>query len=191
MERRKEPCSRVLQSRSEFIYLADFDLNLSDYVEFNGEKCALSIIQHYFYFGNCVTDSQCRHFRVITCDMSSPSVLETVFSESSGLENLFTKLKSYLQPPDNQGFAFRYADSSPAGHNPNVAGRQELIAKLVSTCLGLAVSFTITYFGFRYLANVLDPTRQEKKEAQKRVSFIPTRVFVHAIDRVGARQKQR
>ena len=49
--------------------------------------------------------------------------------------------------------------------------KNELVAKLVSTCIGLAASLTITYFGFKYLANVLDPTREEKKEAQKRVAM--------------------
>ena len=80
----------------------------------------------------------------------------------------FKKLKGYLSS-NNEQIIFRYTDSS-TGMCAKMNGRQELVAKLVSTCLGLAVSFAITYFGFKYLANVLDPTRQEKKEAQKRVS---------------------
>ena len=51
-------------------------------------------------------------------------------------------------------------------------GRQEILVKLFSTCVGLAVSLTISYFGIKWLANAMDPTRQEKKEAQKRVCIL-------------------
>ena len=48
--------------------------------------------------------------------------------------------------------------------------KNDILMKLVSTCIGLAASLAITYIGFKQLANILDPTQQEKKEAQKRVS---------------------
>ena len=100
----------------------------------------------------------------------SASMIEDIFrSNSEGLQGIFRKFKDYLNPNDLQ-MVYKYTDSST--EVSKMTGRQELIAKLVSTCLGLAVSFTITYFGFKYLANVLDPTRQEKKEAQKRVWFL-------------------
>ena len=90
-----------------------------------------------------------------------------VRSNSEGLQGLFRKFKDYFNSNDPQ-MIFKFTDSSTEVVS-KMTSRQELITKLVSTCLGLAVSFTITYFGFKYLANVLDPTRQEKKEAQKRV----------------------
>ena len=47
--------------------------------------------------------------------------------------------------------------------------RQELVAKIVTTLIGLGISFTFSYFGIRWLANALDPTKQGKKESQKKV----------------------
>ena len=101
----------------------------------------------------------------------SASIEDIVRSNSEGLQGLFMKFKDYLNLNNDQQMILKYTADS------KITGRQELVAKLVSTCLGLAVSFTITYFGFKYLANVLDPTRQEKKEAQKRV-FKDFRLFV-------------
>lgn len=51
------------------------------------------------------------------------------------------------------------------------AQRNEIMVKLLSTVLGLAVSFGISYYGIRWLVNVMDPTRSEKQESQKRVKF--------------------
>lgn len=56
--------------------------------------------------------------------------------------------------------------------------RQEFLTKVVTSCIGLAVSFTITYFGFKYLGNVLDPTREEKKRAQQRAEAMLKKVGV-------------
>ena len=47
--------------------------------------------------------------------------------------------------------------------------RQEVITKLLTTCFGLAVSFSITYFGVKWLVNAMDPTREDKRQAHKRV----------------------
>ena len=88
----------------------------------------------------------------------SASIDELVNSE--GLQGILNKFRQYLMPND-QNIVLRYTNS-PTEVATQMSGRQELVAKLVSTCLGLAVSFTITYFGFKYLAIVLDPTRQEK-----------------------------
>ena len=99
----------------------------------------------------------------------SASLEDLIRSNSEGLTGILNKFKEYLTPND-QNIILQYTNSS-GDVASKMSGRQELVAKLVSTCLGLAVSFTITYFGFKYLANVLDPTRQEKKEAQKRVAY--------------------
>lgn len=50
--------------------------------------------------------------------------------------------------------------------------RQEVITKLLSTCFGLAVSFSITYFGIKWLVNAMDPTREEKRQAHRRVRIL-------------------
>ncbi|KAK7112183.1 hypothetical protein V1264_011672 [Littorina saxatilis] len=50
----------------------------------------------------------------------------------------------------------------------NAVVRNEVVAKLISTVLGLAASFTFTYFGVKWLVNAMDPTRKEKQEAQAR-----------------------
>ncbi|KAH9513140.1 ATPase AAA domain-containing protein 1 [Bulinus truncatus] len=56
----------------------------------------------------------------------------------------------------------------------NDISRNHLIAKIVSTALGIAASFTLTYFGIKWLTDAMDPTKKEKKlaqaEAQKMLS---------------------
>ncbi len=100
-------------------------------------------------------------------DLSRKDAISILFSKLPvSLQKIPEKISSVVNTGDGQ-VALRYTEAT---HAPNMA-RHELIAKLISSCIGLAVSFTITYFGFKYLANILDPTRQEKKEAQKRVSF--------------------
>ncbi len=87
-------------------------------------------------------------------------------SDSSIISSILDKFRG-SSAHSGQQVTWQYTGGN--GEVIKMTGRQEIIAKLVSTCLGLAVSLTFTYFGFKYLANVLDPTRQEKKEAQKRV----------------------
>ena len=54
----------------------------------------------------------------------------------------------------------------------NAPAKNELLAKIISTLIGLTASFTITYFGVRYLMNAMDPTQKDKKEARERVSCL-------------------
>jgi hypothetical protein len=56
--------------------------------------------------------------------------------------------------------------------------RPEIIARAVSTLVGLTVSFAITYCGVKWLGDAMDPTRKEKKESQQRVSVSWTRLVV-------------
>jgi hypothetical protein len=49
------------------------------------------------------------------------------------------------------------------------AALNQLIVKLISTLIGLTASVGVSYFGFKYLAAVLDPTKGEKQESLKRV----------------------
>ncbi|GFR73866.1 ATPase family AAA domain-containing protein 1 [Elysia marginata] len=44
--------------------------------------------------------------------------------------------------------------------------RNQIIAKVVSTVLGVAASFTLTYLGIKWLTEAMDPTKKEKKLAQ-------------------------
>ena len=62
--------------------------------------------------------------------------------------------------------------TAPPAATGTAIPRQELAVKLLSTVLGLTVSFAVSYFGIKWLANAMDPTRQEKKDAQKRVCGI-------------------
>ena len=60
-----------------------------------------------------------------------------------------------------------------------VVSKNELIAKVISTVLGLAASFTCTYFGVKWLVNAMDPTRKEKQEAQIRVGLLKVLFITH------------
>ena len=47
--------------------------------------------------------------------------------------------------------------------------RNQVIAKVVSTVLGVAASLTLTYWGMKWLTDAMDPTKKEKKLAQAEV----------------------
>lgn len=61
------------------------------------------------------------------------------------------------------------------------AQRNEIIVKLLSTVLGLAVSFGVSYYGIRWLVNVMDPTRSEKQESQKRAEKLMKTIGVNNV----------
>ncbi|XP_067673292.1 outer mitochondrial transmembrane helix translocase-like [Haliotis asinina] len=63
--------------------------------------------------------------------------------------------------------------------------RQELLSKIISTLVGLAASFTITYFGVKYLVNAMDPTRKDKKEAQDRAQKMLKRLGVENVQKLS------
>ena len=88
------------------------------------------------------------------------------------LRQLFDKLSSKIEL--NGVVSVPVREGNPAAN----IHRNELIAKLLTTCLGLAVSFTITFFGVKWLANAIDPTKQEKKEAQQRAQKLMRRIVV-------------
>ena len=66
------------------------------------------------------------------------------------------------------------AENSVATTGMSSTARNEMIAKLVTTCVGLAVSCGITFVGVKWLVEAMDPTRREKKEAHQRVNFNST-----------------
>jgi SpoVK/Ycf46/Vps4 family AAA+-type ATPase len=46
--------------------------------------------------------------------------------------------------------------------------KQEIIMRLTTTVLGLIFTFGFSYYGLQWILNAMDPTKQDKKEAQKR-----------------------
>ncbi|XP_041363867.1 outer mitochondrial transmembrane helix translocase-like [Gigantopelta aegis] len=60
----------------------------------------------------------------------------------------------------------------------NASAKNELLAKIISTLIGLTASFTITYFGVRYLMNAMDPTQKDKKESRERAQRMLKRLGV-------------
>ena len=66
--------------------------------------------------------------------------------------------------------------SADVAQPSNDIARRELIAKLVSTLIGAAVSIGITYVGVKFLMNAIDPTQKEKLESQKRVPFYAKKI---------------
>ena len=91
---------------------------------------------------------------------------------SSYLDSLFQNvghIASYL-PVEKQPFFYRifnFVKCQPFVANKNNGTQvltDELKVRLISTFLGLAVSVSISYFGFKLLVNVLDPTRAEKRK---------------------------
>ena len=53
----------------------------------------------------------------------------------------------------------------------DAVARRELIAKLISSGIGLAASIALTYFAVNYMTNAMDPTRKEKQKARERVCY--------------------
>ena len=47
--------------------------------------------------------------------------------------------------------------------------RNQVVAKVLSTVVGIAASFTLTYWGIKWLTDAMDPTKKEKKLAQAEV----------------------
>ena len=47
--------------------------------------------------------------------------------------------------------------------------KQEILMRFATTVLGLIVTFGFSFYGLQWILNAMDPTKQDKKEAQKRV----------------------
>lgn len=46
---------------------------------------------------------------------------------------------------------------------------REIVAKLISTGLGIAATIGVSYFFVKWMSNAMDPTRKEKVAAQQKV----------------------
>ena len=49
--------------------------------------------------------------------------------------------------------------------------KREMIAKLISSALGLACSIGFTYLAIKYMKDAMDPTAKEKQKAREKVQF--------------------
>ena len=79
---------------------------------------------------------------------------ETVFTNENGTQNFYEVAKS------------------PVREASGAAARREMLAKLISSLLGLAASFGLTYFAVKWMTNAMDPTRKEKQKARERVIIV-------------------
>jgi len=59
--------------------------------------------------------------------------------------------------------------------------RNDLVAKLIANCIGLGVSLTITYFGMKYLMKALDPTNEEKRQAEKQAQELLQKIGISSV----------
>ena len=53
--------------------------------------------------------------------------------------------------------------------NANDQAIREIVAKLISTGLGIAATIGVSYFFVKWMSNAMDPTRKEKVAAQQKV----------------------
>ncbi|CAL1544666.1 unnamed protein product [Lymnaea stagnalis] len=66
----------------------------------------------------------------------------------------------------------------------NEVTRNQVIAKIVSTVIGVAASFTLTYFGIKWLTDAMDPTKKEKKVAQAEAQKMLTKLGVQNVGKL-------
>ncbi|XP_012939116.1 ATPase family AAA domain-containing protein 1 [Aplysia californica] len=63
--------------------------------------------------------------------------------------------------------------------------RNQVIAKVVSTVLGVAASFTLTYLGIKWLTDAMDPTKKEKKLAQAEAQRMLSKLGVQNVGKLS------
>ena len=88
-------------------------------------------------------------------------LVERIKSGASKTRETFT---SY----DNGTETLYEAAKTPVTEANAKAGR-EMLAKVISTVLGLAASFGLTYIAVKWMTDAMDPTRKEKQKARERV----------------------
>jgi len=59
--------------------------------------------------------------------------------------------------------------------------RNQVVAKVLSTVVGIAASFTLTYWGIKWLTDAMDPTKKEKKLAQAEAQRMLTKLGVRDV----------
>lgn len=62
--------------------------------------------------------------------------------------------------------------------NSNHQAIREIVAKLISTGLGIAATIGVSYFFVKWMSNAMDPTRKEKVAAQQKAAMMLKRLGV-------------
>lgn len=62
--------------------------------------------------------------------------------------------------------------------NANDQAIREIVAKLISTGLGIAATIGVSYFFVKWMSNAMDPTRKEKVAAQQKAALMLKRLGV-------------
>ena len=88
-----------------------------------------------------------------------------------------SKAGETILPSENGTQNFYEVAKSPVREASGAAARREMLAKLISSLLGLAASFGLTFFAVKWMTNAMDPTRKEKQKARERVFIAVYLVF--------------
>ena len=84
-----------------------------------------------------------------------------------------SKLTNNLPVKENISEPLGEMANIPAADAREVIARKEMLAKIISSLLGIAASFGLTYFAVKWMTNAMDPTRKEKQKARESVcSFL-------------------
>ena len=86
-----------------------------------------------------------------------------------------SKLTENVPAKENMTEPLKEMAKTPAAEAREVIARKEMMAKVISSLLGIAASFGLTYFAVKWMTNAMDPTRKEKQKARESVrnSYIP------------------
>ncbi|XP_060552488.1 outer mitochondrial transmembrane helix translocase-like [Ruditapes philippinarum] len=79
---------------------------------------------------------------------------------------LAQKPTDVIDVPDNE--ILQNFSSQATRETADSVARRELVAKLISSGIGLAASIALTYFAVNYMTNAMDPTRKEKQKSRER-----------------------
>jgi hypothetical protein len=85
---------------------------------------------------------------------------------------LAQKQTDVIDVPNNE--ILQNFSSQATRETADSVARRELVAKLISSGIGLAASIALTYFAVNYMTNAMDPTRKEKQKSRERVWY-----FIH------------
>ena len=80
-----------------------------------------------------------------------------------------SKLTNNLPTKENVSEPLGEMANIPVADAREVIARKEMLAKIISSLLGIAASFGLTYFAVKWMTNAMDPTRKEKQKARESV----------------------
>ena len=88
--------------------------------------------------------------------------VEFLKTEASKLSENFPAKENISEPVNEMA-------NISAAEAREVIARKEMLAKVISSLLGIAASFGLTYFAVKWMTNAMDPTRKEKQKARESV----------------------